>query len=60
MPDAGKPPNKLQLLAEIFNEVLPVQSIEVDEDLNCIIIELDDEKFLQQLIEINRKNRNFQ
>lgn len=60
MPDVGKPPNKLQLLAEIFNKVLPVQSIEVDEDLNCIIIELDDEKFLQQLIEINRKNRNFQ
>ena len=58
MPKADKPPDKLRLLAEIFKEALPVQSIEVDEDHNCIVIQLDDERFLQELIRINQEKKN--
>nr|BAL52689.1 hypothetical protein HGMM_F03A04C12 [uncultured prokaryote] len=47
MPSTGKPPSKAQLLAEIFKEALPVQSIRVDDELNCVFIELDDEKLLR-------------
>ncbi len=53
---------KVRKFARLLKSSLPKDSalnnIEVDEELNCVIIKINDEKLLQEIVEFNRKKKS--